>query len=87
MKKQILNLGKALNKTEQKNIFGGAIIRHQNGNCANAIEGNRPYGCPCSSGSQCPPNVGYRIVDYPDTAFESTGEYYYTAGTCEGVCI
>jgi hypothetical protein len=44
MKKQILNLGKALNKAEQKQINGGDFIVFD----CNAIEGEVTVGCPCN---------------------------------------
>jgi hypothetical protein len=44
MKKQFLNLGKALNKAEQKSINGGASCRSGS---------NMDDGCPCNNGSQC----------------------------------
>ena len=48
MKKSILNLGKALNKVEQKEISGGIRLTTP-GEC-DAIEGNVPFGCPCKTG-------------------------------------
>ncbi|WP_408028101.1 hypothetical protein [Tenacibaculum litoreum] len=47
MKKSILNLGKALNKSDQKQVKGGTKLTTP-GEC-DAIEGNIPYGCPCKS--------------------------------------
>ena len=46
MKKQILNLGKALNKTEQKQINGGDFSPFD----CNGTEGEVTVGCPCNSG-------------------------------------
>ncbi|TYQ00343.1 hypothetical protein C7447_101955 [Tenacibaculum adriaticum] len=47
MKKQILNLGKALNKAEQKKINGGRPIKcYSNPNCP-------PYGCCIVRGNIC----------------------------------
>ena len=45
MKKQFLNLGKALSKAEQKQISGGKTIYYKP--C------NLPNGTPCPSGGWC----------------------------------
>ena len=52
MKKSILNLGKALNKAEQKNVFGGNVITHYNPDCDGAHDGNYIAGCPCVPGTR-----------------------------------
>ncbi|AQS94453.1 hypothetical protein BXQ17_10420 [Polaribacter sp. BM10] len=39
MKKQILNIGKALNRAEQKQVFGGATLAAE-GSCAVRINGS-----------------------------------------------
>ncbi|WP_103071257.1 hypothetical protein [Aquimarina sediminis] len=61
MKKQILNLGKTLSKTQQKEIFGGGIpITHEGDPCWGDNEtGSTPSGCPCSQGSQCASSTCY----------------------------
>lgn len=48
MKKQILNIGKALNKAEQKTINGGHML-------AAPCRGGKDMdtGCLCTSGDQC----------------------------------
>ncbi|WP_456377571.1 hypothetical protein [Lutibacter sp.] len=40
MKKQFLNLGKALSKAEQREIFGGAVLSYDDGGgaCATGFE-------------------------------------------------
>ncbi len=45
MKKQFLNLGKALSKAEQRGIRGGE------GSCRSGS--NMDDGCPCNTGTQC----------------------------------
>ena len=52
MKKSILNLGKSLNKAQQKNVFGGLTDLKYDDGCATA-DGALPRGCPCSSNSHC----------------------------------
>ena len=52
MKKSILNLGKSLNKAQQKNVFGGLTDLKYDDGCA-TVEGVLPRGCPCSSNSHC----------------------------------
>lgn len=53
MKKSILELGKALNKANQKQINGGTPLTHEGDPCI-VIEGQKaPGGCPCSSGHEC----------------------------------
>ncbi|WP_456377575.1 hypothetical protein [Lutibacter sp.] len=50
MKKQFLNLGKALSKAEQREIFGGEVLTHEGG------VGNCTVGC----------NSGAQIENAPD---------------------
>jgi hypothetical protein len=50
MKKQILNLGKALNKVEQRNVFGG--MAPDEGPCRDAGK-EQPAGCYCQRDDQC----------------------------------
>ena len=55
MKKSILNIGKALNREEQKQINGGGICTQQGSRCCETLPGgfelcepgycNWPYGC------------------------------------------
>ncbi|TYQ00345.1 hypothetical protein C7447_101957 [Tenacibaculum adriaticum] len=52
MKKQILNLGKALNNAEQKLIVGGFDLIQEGGECE-GIEGTLPTGCPCNDDYMC----------------------------------
>ena len=58
MKKQILNLGKALSKVEQKSINGGAA--GSEGWCSEANNNTENCDCdashPCNSGYTCEPN-------------------------------
>jgi hypothetical protein len=63
MKKQILNLGKALNKAEQKSINGGLI------RCNDQSEPNDPYTT-CPPGYFCSVIIGsidsgHCILDFP----------------------
>jgi len=51
MKKQFLNLGKALNKSEQKQIFGGEMLNDCKDECG--------AGNPCSNGQCIPFDVSY----------------------------
>ena len=44
MKKSILNLGKTLNKTEQKNINGGSLAGCMS-NCSKIYSGNDVFQC------------------------------------------
>jgi len=55
MKKQFLNLGKALNKAEQKEIFGGVHpINHEGDPCQASTEpGHKPGGCICINDFDC----------------------------------
>jgi hypothetical protein len=43
MKKQILNIGKALSRAEQKEVFGGAVLTHA-GNCMVGCRSQLPNG-------------------------------------------
>ncbi len=52
MKKQILNLGKALNKAAQKSINGGFLPTLPGGVC-DGIEGTLEEGCPCNDDIMC----------------------------------
>lgn len=62
MKKQFLNLGKALSKAEQKEIFGGVILAECTAQCL-SLEGNSYYvSC---SGSYC------NAADYVGCASEN----------------
>lgn len=59
MKKAILNLGKVLNKTEQKNISGGFSSQRCNTNsdCCN-FQHNSSYGYVCNNQSRtCVPGI------------------------------
>jgi len=49
MKKSILNLGKTLNKTEQKNIYGKSMAL----NCGGGLECPRGYSCGNASSNFC----------------------------------
>ncbi|MBA6156377.1 hypothetical protein H3Z83_07605 [Tenacibaculum sp. S7007] len=53
MKKSILNLGKALNKAEQKEINGG--LRPPTGPCTDSYK-------PCSGNHDCPRGQGRYIM-------------------------
>jgi len=80
MKKSILNIGKTLNKAEQKNIFGG----------------NLGFAPPCdnSSGNSCDPNAGQAFgnpacnigevcVGYDPTVYLNGDLVIYGYGVCE----
>lgn len=53
MKKNLLNLGKVLTKTEQKLIFGGLDDFKREGDGCDGLEGLYEPGCPCTSDNQC----------------------------------
>ncbi|MEQ3500479.1 hypothetical protein ABMY20_12035 [Tenacibaculum sp. SSH1-16] len=50
MKKSILELGRVLNKKEQKNTFGGADFDTKNDSCDQNHDGRWVPGCPCTPG-------------------------------------
>jgi len=80
MKKQILNLGKGLSKSEQKRISGGDPIVpiYWDENCAQQGETGYIEGCPCTSDSNCL-NV-YILGD--------NGGVVMRSGTCvSGTCV
>jgi len=52
MKKQILNVGKALNKGEQKLIHGGFLPVESGGLC-DVEEGRKEVDCPCNYDYEC----------------------------------
>lgn len=52
MKKQILKIGKALNRAEQKEVFGGAIGNEGGGNPCSFGYDMRST-CLCTNNSQC----------------------------------
>ncbi|MCK8523823.1 hypothetical protein M0D21_19735 [Aquimarina sp. D1M17] len=68
MKKSLLNLGRALNRNEQKTIKGGVTFTDSEDICAgggdvwNGI--GVPRGCECTSDSQC----GTRRCDFTNGA-------------------
>ena len=74
MKKSILSIGQALNKTEQKNTFGGNSRRK--GECL-IPDPNDPFGppvvvgyAPCDGVSMCPGQPGYLGgLPYPPMCF------------------
>ena len=46
MKKSVLNLGKALQKEEQKNVFGGVDkIKKYDENCSNVVTEGKCWSC------------------------------------------
>ncbi|GAA0716066.1 hypothetical protein GCM10009430_11360 [Aquimarina litoralis] len=56
MKKSLLNLGRALNRNEQKGIKGGISFTDSEDICAGGGDIYRPgrlRGCACTSDSQC----------------------------------
>jgi hypothetical protein len=89
MKKQILNLGKALSKVEQKLIHGGVSIfpTYYDDYCGQQGETGNIEGCPCSSDSNC--------LNMPYWTTTGTGEFETSgwvmrSGTCHsgsGVCV
>lgn len=53
MKKQILNIGKALSRADQKLVFGGNLqYEDEGGPCRDAYPA-QPAGCKCSNSNQC----------------------------------
>lgn len=90
MRKQILQLGKTLDRNAQKNVFGGALLTQFNAACYDAQEGNIPYGCPCTSNSQCPAGVEHKVTDGLINGLgeqDAAPQYAYTQGICNGVCM
>ncbi|MDP2541642.1 hypothetical protein CSC81_09720 [Tenacibaculum discolor] len=76
MKKSILKLGRALNKKEQKNTFGGNTFTSPNPDCDGAHDGNGYLYCQCGDGGNCTRNV-----------WTGTG-WVPKAGTCSaGNCV
>ena len=80
MKKQILNIGKALSKSEQKSINGGLMIGGGVGNCRNTItyvSDGYNYRTACDlSQSEAQANVG--------KVFTILGQQvYYSHWSCE----
>lgn len=57
MKKSLLNLGRALNRNEQKQIKGGISFTDSEDICAGGGDvytgEGLPRGCACTSSSQC----------------------------------
>ncbi|MGY3791720.1 hypothetical protein [uncultured Aquimarina sp.] len=57
MKKSLLNLGRALNRNEQKQIKGGISFTDSEDICAGGGDvyngTGLPRGCACTSSSQC----------------------------------
>ncbi|TDQ23961.1 hypothetical protein [Tenacibaculum caenipelagi] len=56
MKKQILNLGKSLSKTEQKNTFGGIELKREDacsGENTCTVDDECPGSCCCTSDNVC----------------------------------
>ncbi|WP_299894533.1 hypothetical protein [uncultured Aquimarina sp.] len=57
MKKSLLNLGRALNRNEQKQIKGGISFTDSEDICAGGGDvytgEGRPRGCACTSNSDC----------------------------------
>lgn len=54
MKKQILSLGKALSKKEQKDVLGGLTFPKEQDECDELTEVEYYPSCPCFIDSQCP---------------------------------
>jgi len=80
MKKQILNLGKALSKAEQKNISGGDPIVpiYWDEHCAQQGETGSMAECPCTSDSNC---INMSVSD-------GNGGATMRSGTCvSGTCV
>ena len=84
MKKSILNLGRALNRKAQKNVFGGSIYPTMyDERCDELPEGVRVAGCPCSQDSQCI-NMG---VSFEALGSQHPGGYTLRPGSCvAGAC-
>jgi len=67
MNKQILNIGKALTRAEQKQVFGGTEITQEGGGAISATcfceNGPKMIGSDCSWCNQvCQPRGGYKGV-------------------------
>ncbi len=81
MKKQILNLGKALSKAEQKMIGGGSFFpEYMDDYCEQQGETGNIEGCPCTSDSNC---INMAIPS-------PSGGYTMGSGVCHsasGICV
>lgn len=53
MKKQILNIGKALNRAEQKEIFGGNVLMEEGFDDGCYVRGEMDNNCGCNYNSDC----------------------------------
>ncbi len=80
MKKQILKLGKALNKAEQRLVKGGSIFPIDGDDiCEQLTENDYNPDCPCWIDSQC--------INMAVPASDGIG-YTIRSGTCiAGVCV
>lgn len=75
MKKSILNIGKALNKTQQKNVLGGNVIKHKPE--IECIEGM------CNN----MPNPDYNSGTFDPTGGPDQNGNIFVAGVCsDGRC-
>ena len=84
--KNLKNLGKALNKAEQKQIFGGLTNLEFNDGCY-AQDGLMPRGCPCSSSSECSSITVQEYTDFDVNQVGLGGSSYTIAGVCRmGIC-
>lgn len=71
MKKSILNIGKALNREEQKAVFGGNLQ-------AVPPEISDPNRMACNPGEECPDGSGRACINYGGLAYNSfTGETFF----------
>ena len=90
MKKQILNIGKALSKAEQKLINGGVSIfpTYWDDMCDHQGESGSNGDCSCSTDSNCL-NMAYWTVHY-DAFGDPIGGWVMRSGTCDsgsGICV
>jgi len=90
MKKQILTLGKALNKAEQKLISGGSFLpTYWDDYCGQQGETGNIEGCPCSSDSNCL-NMPYWTTHDSGFGGWAPAGWVMRSGTCDsgsGVCV
>ncbi|MBC2846536.1 hypothetical protein [Winogradskyella flava] len=78
--KNLLNLGKALNKAEQKQVFGGGGAR---------LTKDCGEQCECQTNSDCSGfglPAGYEPIDCMQVGCGGTGNGYYQGSCVSGSC-
>ncbi|WP_298903693.1 hypothetical protein [uncultured Psychroserpens sp.] len=86
--KNLKNLGKTLNKIEQKEIFGG-MLTHYDPNCDDTETYVSP-GCPCFANSQCAnmQNPDHNQGSYDPLGGPNQNGSVFVQGTCvNGGCV